>query len=231
MVSSSSVQFLKANIVLLGLRLIQDTSQRKVLESDLGTEIVDVQLGNQASLNFQSGGEQISLIPRKLVLGKERITIDLFPDKSMVTLDYPASVEDLDGLAEITRKAIDLSVVSNQSLTAFGFNVDVTFEPTEGLNSGDFIANRVFRPGMLSEKGYQIVGGTPKLNLLGPGDKKWSVSIEPRFGVMDSPKVYMTLNLHYNYPGDDIAPTFRVLRDSLRSAWDNSKTILEGLNG
>ena len=221
-------EVLKANLVLVGLRLIRTDDQKAAFDAKIKVDTLVSSPAPGASFNVQSPSGPLDLIPKTLTLGRDRIAIDLMPDRTTISVEYPTGEHDLNRLAEIARIAIDTSDVGNQQLRAFGFNIESVYKLTDGELAGDFISNHIFAPGILHNSGFQTIGGSSKLMLL-RDDQLWNIGIEPRFGDFESNKVFMTLNLHYVCTSGGPRPSRSTIVKSLKTVWDQAEAIVEGI--
>ena len=223
-------EVLKANLVLVGVRLIGTEDQKANFDKRINVDTIESSPAPGAILNIQSESGPIDLVPKTLTLGRDRIKLDLMPDRTAISIEYPDGDDDLNKLASIARTAIEVSDVGNQVLRAFGFNLEVVYKLTDGEQAGEFIARSMFAPGLFESAGFQIVAGSPKL-VLHKNGQLWNIGIEPRFGKADSNKIFATINLHYEYTkgGNGVGLGHSAIHNSLMNVWEEAHAIVEGL--
>lgn len=218
---------LKINFVLVGIQLLNTEEQRAGFASKVGTEVSEVPSAG-IRINFTPPGiPQTSLQPESgqtLMLNRDRIVLDLTPGRSIITREYPNKVE-LARLCQVAGIAMALSDLNGQELRAYGFNIEVIYELTSGEDASQFMANCIFAPSLFHEAGFQVVGGSPRLNLLREG-QIWNVNIEPRFGDPSANKVFASLNLHKD---DGSMPDDSIVAASLDELWNQAHSIMESL--
>ena len=222
-------EVLKANLVLLGLRLVHTASQKSAFDSKVNVDTIE---SSPIPLpipipNIQTGVGQIDLAPKKLTLGRDRIALDLMPDRTTVSIDYPTDANDLEKLAKVARTAIEVSDVGNQQLRAFGFNVEVVYKLTDGEQASEFISRNIYAPGLFQDAGFSIIGGSSQLVLVKDG-QLWNVTVEPRFGKPDSNKIFTAINLHYDYEKGGTPPSLAVMTESLVAVWKQAHSLEKG---
>ena len=215
---------LKINLVLVGIQLLGKPEERSVFGDSVGTEISEV-VGSGVTSSAGPSGYSAPVPaleqPRALILDKERIKLELFPDRSTISRDYPQR-SDIDRLAEVTGLAIGSSELGDQQLRAFGFNIEVAWESTSGESALEFISTRVFAPDLFRDSEYRLIGGSPRLQLL-LDDMLWNVAIEPRFGDPESNRIFVSMNLHRE---ESEIPTEPDIRDSLAQVWNHAHAFL-----
>lgn len=219
---------LKANIVLLGVQLLQTREEKDAFANVVRTEVVEIPptgiMGSiPGSILPSSLSPQLSSILR---LDRDRINLETLPIRSTIGREFPTLAE-LDWLAEVSRHAIDHSSIHGQQLQAYGFNVDAVYELTAGQTSSQFMASHIYCQDLFQSAGFQFVSGSSKLAFL-KGDQVWNIIVEPRLVDPNSDKVFMSFNLHLD---SSEMPTTETISQSLREVWLQASAITESLDG
>lgn len=212
-------EVVKANIVLVGLRLLSAAEEFEAFRRAVGT---DVQIaGPGLATNIQSG---IAEPQFALALNRDRITLELSPSRSAVNRDYP-SREDLSKLAEIAGRAISSTSVEEQELRAFGFNIELVFDQDPETPAFSYLSKRLFDVDALGSEGWRFTGGSGKL-IFDNGERRWTVVLEPRFSDETESRIFLSANLH---EARRTIPTEDEIRNSLEEVWDEVHDFLRRL--
>ena len=213
-------EVVKANLVLLGLRLLSAPEELESFKQAIGT---DVQLaGVGMGVNVQTGIPEPGFI---LTLNRDRITLDLSAARSIINRDYP-SHEDLPRLAQVARQAITTTSITENQLRAFGFNIELIFDQDSGTPAFGYLSERLFDVGPLGNEGWQFVGGAGRL-IFDDSGRRWTVSLEPRFNDETESRVFLTVNLHRP---EQRVPTEDEIRGSLEEIWDVTHQFVQRLD-
>ena len=213
-------EVIKASLVLVGLHLLGTPEQIESFKRAIGT---DVQLsGVGMGVNMQTGVAEPGLA---LALSRDRITLDLSASRSMINRDYP-SREDLPRLAEVAGQAISNTLVAEQQLRAFGFNVELIFGQQSAATAFEYLSKRLFDVGPLGNEGWQFVGGAGRLVFNDIG-RRWTISLEPRFNDETESRVFLSVNLH---KAEHTPPGEGEIRDSLDEIWDEVHNFIQRLD-
>ena len=150
----------RANLVLLGLRLINTPNELQAFKSAVGT---DVQVaGASLVANIPTG---VTEPGRVLTLNRDRITLDLSPSRAAINRDYPER-GDLRRLAEVAWQAINTSSDASVQPQAFGFNIELIFDQDSGTNAFGYLSGRLFDVEHLGITGWQFVVARAGLSLM-----------------------------------------------------------------
>ena len=213
-------EVVKANIVLVGLRLLSAPEEIESFKHTIGT---DVQLaGVGMGVNVQTGLAEPGL---SLILNRDRITLDLSPSQSAINRDYPLR-EDLARLAEVAGKAVSNTSGEEQDLRAFGFNIEMVFDQDSDLPAVGYLSRRLFDVDGLGSEGWQFIGGAGKL-IFGDEGRRWTVALEPRFGDETESRVFLSVNLH---KARQSPPTEDEIRNSFEELWDEVHDFVQRLD-
>lgn len=216
----TTVEVVKANLVLVGLRLLSAPEEFEDFRRAVGT---DVQIaGAGLATNIQSG---IAEPQFALALNRDRITLELSPSRSAVNRDYP-SRRDLSKLAEIAGQAISSTSVEEQELRAFGFNIELVFDQEPETPAFSYLSKRLFDVDALGSEGWRFTGGSGKL-IFDDGERRWTIALEPRFSDEIESRVFLSVNLHN---AARKLPTECDLRKYLEDLWDETHRFIQRLD-
>ncbi len=212
-------EVIKANIVLVGLRLLSAPEEIEAFKRAIAT---DVQIaGAGLATNIHSG---IAEPQFALALNRDRITLELSPSRSAVNRDYP-SREDLSKLAEVAGQAIGNTSVEEQELRAFGFNIELVFDQDPETPAFTYLSRRLFDVGALGSEEWLFTGGAGKL-IFDDGKRRWTIVLEPRFSDESESRVFLSANLHEVRL---TIPTEDEIRNSLEEVWDEVHDFVQRL--
>ena len=213
-------EVIKANLVLVGLRLLGAPEQIESFKRAIGTDVQSSGVG--MGVNMQTGVAEPGLA---LTLSRDRITLDLSASRSMIYRDYP-SREDLPRLAEVVGHAIRSTLIVEQQLRAFGFNIELIFDQQSSDTAFEYLAKRLFDVGALGNEGWQFSGGAGRL-VFSDGARRWTISLEPRFNDETESRVFLSVNLHR---AEQVLPSEDETRDSLEATWDEVHKFVHRLD-
>ena len=216
----TTTEVIKANLVLVGLRLLSGQEEFEAFRRAVGSDVQAA--GTGLAMNIRTGLTEPMI---GLALNRDRITIELSPDRSTINRDYPLR-EDLRRLAEVAGYAIDNTPEEEQQLQAFGFNMDMIFDQDSEELAFEYLSRRLFNAGPLGNEGWQLVGGAGKL-IFDDGDRRWTISLEPRFNDATESRVLLTANLHRP---EQRLPTEDEIRNSLEGLWDETHLFVQRLD-
>ena len=134
-----NAEVIRADVVLVGYRLLSTDASKEAFAARVFSEVVEASPAPNLTVQLQPSASQeaLALFPRRLRIEKDRITIEIAPDRTTVSMDYPPYMS-LDRLCDVVGHAILASDVGDQSLRAFGFNMHLVFNLPEGLTAGQF---------------------------------------------------------------------------------------------
>ena len=213
---SATVQdVLKANVVFVGIELLDSQEGIAEFQNSIGSEVVPegILIGGGASVTPTQG--QVLRLPR------DRIILHISSIKSVVEREYP-TLSDLPRLAEITDCAIRNSKSSELTPDAFGFNIDLVCDQPSGDTALKYLADHLFSSNIQNTNRWTLVGGSGKFIFEEDGHR-WTVTVEPRFGDDKTTRVYLGLNFHIN---DKRMPSQSEILGLLREAWDKAHNFL-----
>ena len=130
----------------------------------------------------------------RLDLDRERISLELQGDRSVVKQDFPTG-ESLDRLSEIAWLALVHTPDRPTTLT-LGYNIEMLLRATPPQSAIEVIGDAIFAPGMAPVDGAKVIGGTARIMFEFSGSV-WLVTLEPRLNDNASGVIYMSLNDHH----------------------------------
>ena len=201
---------LKANVVLLGLELLDSEAGFEAFKSESETEVIA-----EMSVTGVFGG--LPETGRRINLPKDRITLVATSGRSVIEREYP-SYGELDRLADVVSRAISHTRADTSEVRALGYNVDVTYNQDSGLRAMEYLAQRLYSQNFLSTENRRILGGSGKLSFIGEG-RIWNFSIEPRLNDNNTTKVFLGLNMHIDSTS---VPEKDAIAACLRESWNSA---------
>ena len=213
-------EVVKANIVLVGIRLLSAPEEVEAFRRAIATEVQIAGAG--LATNIQSGITEPQFV---LTLNRDRITLELSPSRSAINRDYPLR-EDLPRLAEVAGQAIDNTSEDEQVLRAFGFNIELVFDQDSDAPAYGYLSRRLFAVDGLGSEGWRFIGGAGKL-IFEDGGQRWTVALEPRFGDETEARVFLSVNLH---KARQSLPTEHEIRDAFQEVWDEVHDFVKRLD-
>ena len=182
--SVSIEDILQVNLVLVGANVIKSQNEMAAFYEDVGVEVTSVETG-------VLGADPIN---RTHTLNRDRITIVSTQNRSVVSREYPLET-DLGRLAQVASMAISNSDLEDQELRAFGYNIELVFEPSSKEKAIHYLLKRLFNPDLLRNKGSRLIGGTGRIFFEKNG-RYWRATLQPRFNDENTTKIFLSLNLH-----------------------------------
>ena len=226
---------LNISLVILGVQLLNKSEAKNEFAKQVGTEVTDTPTAGvtgMITINLTPAiGETpppISPPPppfQKMRLNRDRIQLDLLPDRANILKEYPKR-EEIYRFAEVVGIALDQTDFSSQHPQAYGVNLDAVYRLTTGETASQFIVSQLYTPNLFQEKGYQVLGGTSELSLRRE-ERSWNIRFQPRFGDTEADKLFVGLNLHND---DGLVPTQAIMAELLIEVWDQMDSIMEYLS-
>ena len=180
---------LKANIVFVGLELLTKPTEVTEFSEALGVDPVLAEAG--LILGISSGRAGTG---RKIALQRDRINIELIPDRTVIEREYPEEGA-LDRLAEVVDHAVRHTALNGGKPRAFGYNFELVYDQTSGHPSFQYLGSRLFGNGGFALEDWNLVGGAGRL-LFDSSDGRWTIQVEPRHNDEETTRVFMNVNLH-----------------------------------
>lgn len=205
------------NLVLVGVSLIKTTEETAAFRQGVGTEVATAEAG--------MGSEVIN---RTHTLNRDRITITWAADRSTIARQYPAE-SDLQRLAQVAWLAIENTDLKGQVLRAYGYNIELIYEPNPEESAIRYLSERLFMPQLLQTGGWQLYGGTGRLFFEKEG-RYWQTTLEPRFNDETTSKIFTSINLHRAEAGLHL-PRQEEIEDDLKLLWEEAHNLVNQLHG
>ena len=207
---------LQANMVFVGISLVNKPNELTAFRESVGTEVTSVEAG--------MGTEVIN---RTHTLNRDRIKVTGTPDRSAIAREYPAE-SDLARLAQVAGMAIVNTDLEGQKLQAFGFNIELVYEPPARERAIRYLLDRLFMPNLLRDGGLRLVGGSGRLFFEKDG-RNWQAVLEPRLNDEKTTRIFVSLNLHR--PETDLSLlTEAEIEGSLKSLWVEAHNLVDQLD-
>ena len=222
-------EVLKANITLVGGHLLSSDEQWSALSEKLGTEVILEGSIPGVAINVTAPGikSSLDLAPKRYLIGKDRISFQLLPDRTVVEIEYPTTTR-MDTLITAVVEAISLNTSTGEVARMFGFNIEAIYKLPSGRRAPEFITQHIFAPEVFPGRGLVLVGGVPRLHFV-RDTKHWFINIEPRFGDENSDKVYIAINLHYDKSAKRTDLNRDFLKEGFSEVWKEASSLLKGL--
>ena len=211
---------LKINIVFVGISLLNDPTEVRAFSEAIGADVALAETG--LVLGFPPGPPMTG---RKLALQRDRINIDLVPDRTVIEREFPAD-DDLERLAKIAGQAWE-HTRSKGTPRAFGYNLELVYDQTSGHAASDYIGQRLFGEGNFAPEGWTLQGGAGRM-FFDSEFGRWTIAVEPRFQDESATRVFLNLNLHkaeQRVPGQD------EMLQSFKRIWEEASNFVHRLDG
>lgn len=209
---------LKANLVLVGVGLINNREELEEFDRAVNSEIrID---GGGMMVNAQA---MMTEPVRAITIPKDRISLELSPTRSVISRDYPLR-DDLNRLAMVAGRAINSTDLNASKPRAFGFNIELVYDQDSEAPAFGYLAERIFAHDFPINKEWKLIGGAGRLLFNNREGNVWTVNVEPRFNDQSTTKVFLTLNLHVDQqrlPNEDEISRFFL------EVWDQAYSLAE----
>ena len=212
---------LEANLVLVGIGLLDKPDEKAAFANQSGTEV----RATSGVALVESSSPQTPSNIEVLTLERDRVTLELCQPRTTVKMRYP-SMESLPRLAEIVDLAIANSNVDEALPRAFGYNFDLIYSPDQPTKASSYVGNRIFACGALASAGLNVVGGMGTIEFESDSNR-WKVNLEPRFKDDESTKVYLSLNLHIP---EARFPNSTEVTSSLKRIWIKAHNLVQAID-
>ena len=208
-----------ANLVLVGAGLLNEPDEVERFRNELDT---DLRLEAGLATNIPSGRTEPS---RTLTLNRERIALSLSSSRSTIAREYPDK-SDLARLAQIATLAIGNTSWVDQTIQAFGYNIEMVFDQSSGQPAIRYIGERLFGQQSFGKAGWDPSGGTGQLVFIGD-DGQWTITIRPQLGDNATTRVLLALNLHKD---EQRFPDENEISTSLEMIWNEAVSFVNRLD-
>ena len=212
---------LKLNIVLVGVNLLLEERQRKSFQEEVNAEFV---LTPNLVVTLGAGMQQSS--GHIIQLPKDRISIETDPSRTLINKDYPDK-DDLPRLVKIIDACMTHGGGEHAEITSFGFNISLVFHQSSGDTAFSYIAKKLFSFQMLGHENFAPLGGSGTITFQ-LSDYRSTVTIEPRMKDVNTEKVFLEINRHFDSHN---CPSGHDLLMAFESVWEEAENIVEKIDG
>lgn len=165
---------------------------------------------------FVSTGQQLDGA-LSLDIHSERISVLRRPEgNTVIKRDFPASVDELDRLAEVA-ELVMANTDTQEELHTFGFNVEASCTQSSGMPSTRYLAERFFNLRELSNGGLRDFGSTSLDLEFSDDDARWRINVRMLENVFEAPNLYVTLNRHHQ---NQELPDRQAITEMLTETWN-----------
>jgi hypothetical protein len=217
--AATLLDVVSTNLVLVGIGLLRVPEEAEKFKTALDLDL-RIEVGLLA--NSQTGMTEQS---KTFMINRERTTLTLSPTRSTITREYPER-KDLPRLATVATQAVECSDLGDQTLQAFGYNVEMVFDQNSNETAFHYIGNRLFGLSPGGEPAWTFEGGAGRLVFSDMSGKR-TFAVEPRFGDETTSRVFLSLNLHKN---ERIIPTEQEIAESLNNIWEEAESFMNRLD-
>ena len=214
---------LEVNLTLVGISLLNSPEGVTEFRRAVRVELSQVSMGIPLPVEIPFP-EGLPIPRQRFDLERDRISVGVSDDRSTISRKYPTR-KDLERLTEVASLAIDNTLLEDQHLRAYGFNLDLIGKLNEDLTVGALVGKHVFGPNLGRILGGDVVGGLARI-AFNAGGEIWNLRIEPRANDESGSMLFIGLNLHR---AEGRIPTSAGIRKSLEETWDKSVEIVQRL--
>ena len=211
-------ELLQANFVIVGIDLLQSDEELKSFADSIDTDIVVEKL---------VGLHSTAPNGRRLAINRDRIFLELFPDRFTIRQEYPTSDSAFGTLSRLAGLAIEKSgAVDSTLVRTHGYNIELLYDPGPVLAS-PYIASRIFGD-FERNPGWKTIGGQASIKFRDGDDTIWSVAIEPRFKQDNAENVFFSLNLQRE---QQHIPNAQEIQRSLERTLNEATVFIDAVDG
>ncbi len=204
---------LKANLILVGQRLLTTEEEVQAFQLEAGTEVV-----------IRPATQEPVLV---LALDRERIVLETSPRRTVIQYNYP-EVADFGRLAQVIALAIEKTAEPlKDSGLAYGYNVDAVFSQDSELPSFTYLARRLFDSTLSARLGWVITGGTANVSFTESTGKRWNITVEPRAFDVQA-KIYLSVSMELESP---LTSDRDEIEQSFLHCWEQANRFMTVLDG
>ena len=211
---------LSVNVVLVGIELLKTAAEVAACSAAIGREL------HQDGAFLDAVPQAAPVAGRVLRLPRERILAEVSALRSRVTKEYPADIDDVALVAQVAAQALAGATVQEPEVPAHGFNLAMVYRAESGEDALRYLGRRVFAPAAFVPQEWTSLGGQGKLHFQ-DGARQWTVTLEPRLQVSNTPKVFFDINLHVSEAG---VPAEDEMETQLRALWGRAHTLIEAID-
>ena len=217
------VDILHADMVLVGVSLLNQQSDRDAFAREIGAELTTTEIG----IGPPPQGDMSAPLQTTVEIARDRISIAQVQSRTTIRRDYPSQMElddDLERLADVAIKAIRHSERQNQQKRAHGYNMACTFDLGLEYPAVRYIGQQLFSNTFEDT----LVGGTARLVFLQEDGSQVTFDVQPRpNNDLQSRTLFVALNVHCR---GDRMPKPEQVRTSLKELKPQIMTFMAQLN-
>lgn len=217
---------ISVNATFVGIELLPTEEAVQGFRDGLDTEVSSSVAAAMAAAVVASAEPGIAGQARVLSIDKDRISLTLSSDRSIIQRDYPV-VNDLPLLARVTGAAIANTDMSSAKPRAFGYNIQLVFSQDSERFARKYLSTRIFPKDYPRNSDWHLRDGSAKLNYQDDGGKLWTATIEPRFNDPNTPHVFLSLNMHI---GEPRMPDTPEIAEHLETLWASAVSFVQSVD-
>ena len=185
------VDIISVDLVLVGVSLINQSKELDAFIDQVEAESISTTVGISPDV---SGA--LPAPPTTHELLRDRIKLTTSPDRTTILKEFPSLIhleEDLRRLTDVVLCAIRNTDLTEQQLRAYGYNMQLVFDPGIEESASSYIGRCLFG----GQFNWQLLGGAGQLFFSDEG-RRWAFGIQPRpSNDMNTKRIYLSVNLHF----------------------------------
>ena len=217
------VDILHADMVLVGVSLLNQQSDRDAFAKRIGAEVTTTELG----IGPQVPSEVATPLQTTVNIARDRISITQAPGRTTIRRDYPSHMhleEDLKRLTDAAITAIRHSDWKNQQKRAHGYNMSCTFDMGLSHPAVHYIGQQLFQ-NVFEDR---FLGGTARLLFSHEDGSQVTFDLQPRpNNDLQSRILYAGINVHIE---GSRMPKPEEISSSLLKLWSQTLSFMEQLH-
>ena len=211
---------LSVNVVLVGIELLKTAAEVVACSAAIGREL------HQDGAFLDAVPQGAPIAGRMVRLPRERILVEVSALQSRVTKEYPADIDDVALVARVAAQALASASAQKPVVPAHGFNLSMVYSAESGEDALRYLERRVFAPPAFVPQEWTSLGAQGKLKFQ-DGARQWTVTLEPRLQVPNTPKVFLNVNLHVSETG---VPSEDEMETQLRTLWERAHGLINAID-
>ncbi len=218
------IEQIEASFVLVGRALLSAPENVAAFKQSIQSDVV-----NEVALTIPAApANQSPLETQRLVLPRERISLNLTKTSSAVTKEYPQGPDDLHQLAGVIHAAISYTDPAIEPQGNFGFNAVLLVSPSTEP-AFRYLARRIIRPTLFDATDSEITGASANMSGISPKWPAWNLRVEPRFNDQEAPKLFVALN--HDFADTDVPSVESDILDHLTGVVDHARELIKAIDG
>ena len=185
---------LSASIVFAGAKLMNRPDARENLANAVNAGILTEEVGISLP---SAGGTPPSV--RRYTLQRDRISVETSAARTVIQREFPSNPPsgDFARLAQVTESVLSNTDFREQSVSAYGYNMVMEFDPGWDKPTIEYLGEHIFSPDPFLRNDWKHTGGYGSLVFEDDLGRRWTFLLEPRpRDDAENRKLYMTANLH-----------------------------------